>query len=319
MNYESANGVFPPHSMNAPVLSQTSLPMSWIPPLLQFTEAQPFFNALNFSLDLMGAGIGGHANSTVNTANLAILQCPSEDTWQPLRATGINGTYYGMTNYMGNYGGPGVIQICSGTIVPTNNKYMCPPGGTCYYQGAKWAPVTIASIRDGTSNTGLISERLIGINTSAFTRASINAKRGTFRSPQGVSYPSTFQGALNFVKACQSIPGSQGTRFGGGPGQMWAATFPIWLVITSYNHFGPPNDINCTNPGEPASMDSNSPYAGYYVAPEGSAPPNSNHPGGVVEAFADGSVHFMKDSINPQTWWALGTRAGNEVISADQY
>ncbi|WP_233579094.1 DUF1559 domain-containing protein [Tautonia sociabilis] len=318
MNYESTNGVVPPHSMNPSVTTQTLLPMSWIPPLLQYTEAQPFFNALNFNVDLMGTGFGGWANSTVTTANLNILQCPSEDTWQPLRATGMNGTYYGMTNYMGNYGGPGVIATASGTIVPTKNFMMC-PSSNCYYPGAKWGPVTIASIRDGTSNTGLISERLIGIGTSNFTRASAEARRGTFRSPQGVSYPSNAQGALTFVQACQSIPGSQGTRFGGGPGQMWAATFPIWLVITSYNHFGTPNQMNCTNPGEPASMDTNSPYAGYYVAPLGSAPPNSNHPGGVNVAFADGSVHFVKDSVAPQTWWALGTRAGGEVVSADQY
>ena len=45
----------------------------------------------------------------------------------------------------------------------------------------------------------------------------------------------------------------------------------------------------------------------------------SNHPGGVNVLFADGSVRFIKDSINPQTWMALGTRANGEVISSDSY
>ena len=45
----------------------------------------------------------------------------------------------------------------------------------------------------------------------------------------------------------------------------------------------------------------------------------SNHPGGVNVAMADGSVRFVKDTINRQTWWALGTRAGGEVLSADSY
>ena len=45
----------------------------------------------------------------------------------------------------------------------------------------------------------------------------------------------------------------------------------------------------------------------------------SNHPGGVNVGFADGSVKFIKDSVNLQTWWALGSRNGGEVISADQY
>ena len=35
--------------------------------------------------------------------------------------------------------------------------------------------------------------------------------------------------------------------------------------------------------------------------------------------FGDGSVKFIKDSINLQTWRALGTRAGGEVVSADSY
>ena len=45
----------------------------------------------------------------------------------------------------------------------------------------------------------------------------------------------------------------------------------------------------------------------------------SNHPGGVNVMFADGSVRFVKDSIGPQTWMALGTRANGEVISSDSY
>jgi hypothetical protein len=35
--------------------------------------------------------------------------------------------------------------------------------------------------------------------------------------------------------------------------------------------------------------------------------------------MADGSVRFIKGSIAMNIWWGLGTRAGGEVISADQY
>ena len=45
----------------------------------------------------------------------------------------------------------------------------------------------------------------------------------------------------------------------------------------------------------------------------------SNHPGGVNVCFCDGSVRFVKDTVNVQTWWAIGTRNQAEVVSSDQY
>jgi hypothetical protein len=35
--------------------------------------------------------------------------------------------------------------------------------------------------------------------------------------------------------------------------------------------------------------------------------------------FTDGSVRFVKDTVNPSIVRALITRAGGEVISADSY
>ncbi|MDR3637256.1 MAG: DUF1559 domain-containing protein [Isosphaeraceae bacterium] len=45
----------------------------------------------------------------------------------------------------------------------------------------------------------------------------------------------------------------------------------------------------------------------------------SRHPGGANFLFGDGSVHFLKSSINPIPWRAMATRNYNEVISADSY
>jgi prepilin-type processing-associated H-X9-DG protein len=46
---------------------------------------------------------------------------------------------------------------------------------------------------------------------------------------------------------------------------------------------------------------------------------SSKHPGGVNALFADGSVHFVKNSVSPVIWRALGSIAGGEVISSDNY
>ena len=45
----------------------------------------------------------------------------------------------------------------------------------------------------------------------------------------------------------------------------------------------------------------------------------SFHPGGANALFVDGSVHFLKDVASVPFIAALVTRAGGEIISADQY
>ena len=324
MNYESSNACFPLHSQNQSTGGNLGT-AGWIAGTLQFTEQTPLFNALNFSVDMLSSNTyGGWANSTVALLNVAILQCPSESlTGQgqyPFLATG---QFYGMSNYAGNYGGPGPISLMSGTIIPANNNEFgsAPlpgsntPGPNSYGMGT-WAPVKIASITDGTSNTGLVSERLLGIHspypasttalgTANFNRCAIHSGISTAGLNTGPA------GALLMYQACANT--STFIRFCGSAEQ-WLGAVPSWLMWQSYNHFGTPNQINCTN-----DADSYVTLASYYVTPLGSAPPGSNHPGGVNVAFADGSVHFIKNSVAPNTWWALGSRNLGEVISSDAY
>lgn len=40
----------------------------------------------------------------------------------------------------------------------------------------------------------------------------------------------------------------------------------------------------------------------------------SRHPGGVNTVMCDGSVRFVTDYVNSNTWSALGTMDGGEVI-----
>jgi prepilin-type N-terminal cleavage/methylation domain-containing protein/prepilin-type processing-associated H-X9-DG protein len=329
MNYESSNQCFPMQAQNPGGNNTGITTPSWICGLLQFTEATPQFNALNFSVDIIGGTtIGGFANSTVTCSNLAMLLCPSESRSTPQYPGPVTGTFAGMTNYMGNYGGPGVISPMSGTILPANNSLIGSAAslfngtaGPNYYAGASWAPVRIASITDGTSNTGLISERLIGIPYpypgTIVALGMSNLNRCSIHSPTAAAQGSGQAGALQMYQACSSANGTTFIRYCGG-GELWAGAFPSWLMWQSYNHFGTPNQINCTNPADPNDPGGSNPV-GYYVTPIGSAPPGSNHPGGVNCAFADGSVHFIKNSIAPQTWWGLGSRNLGEVVSSDAY
>jgi prepilin-type N-terminal cleavage/methylation domain-containing protein/prepilin-type processing-associated H-X9-DG protein len=326
MNYESTNSCFPMQSQNASPTTQVDVVPSWIPGLLQFTEAVPLYNALNFSVDMIGGGFGGYANSTATCSSISVLLCPSESLNVGQYQFPNGTTYYGRTNYMGNYGGPGVISLMSGTIIPANNwmigtatNLLNGSAGLNLYPGASWGPVKIASITDGTSNTGLLSERLMGIGgayPATVSAAGSNATRCSIHSPTGAAQGSGPAGALQMYQACANAPGTQGIRYCGN-GELWAGAFPDYLVWQSYNHFGTPNQINCTNTSD--TTDHNSIWAGYYVTAIGSAPPSSLHPGGVNVAFSDGSVHFIKNTVAPNTWWALGSRGLGEVISSDAY
>jgi prepilin-type processing-associated H-X9-DG protein len=43
------------------------------------------------------------------------------------------------------------------------------------------------------------------------------------------------------------------------------------------------------------------------------------NPGGINVLFADGGVRFVRDGIDRMVWWSLGTKAGGEIVSSDQY
>jgi len=44
---------------------------------------------------------------------------------------------------------------------------------------------------------------------------------------------------------------------------------------------------------------------------------SSYHPGGVNVLFMDGSVRFIKNSVNYKTWLSIATTAESETVSSD--
>jgi prepilin-type processing-associated H-X9-DG protein len=120
------------------------------------------------------------------------------------------------------------------------------------------------------------------------------------------------QQAQALYSACNSIPGTQtlATNTGYWCGFTWNGMNAWGANFNSYNHWNTPNKWSCI------SANSSDPSTG---GPMDMITASSNHPGGVNSCFCDGSVHFIKDSINLQTWWGLGTRNMGEVIGSDQY
>jgi prepilin-type N-terminal cleavage/methylation domain-containing protein/prepilin-type processing-associated H-X9-DG protein len=306
-NYVSQNSVLPMQTLY-PTAQFDSWGWSygWGLSLLPHMEQQPAFNAFNFSLGIFGNGSGftyQHGNDTVTQMQIAAFICPSDGQKR------MPASPYGGTSYVGNYGGPGQFAAAgqpaafSGTIIPN--------GWTTYKD---IGPIGIEAIRDGTSNTAMYSERLLGIvGSPTVTLNSTDAKRAIFNVAAGSSGANTgATGANLLIAACKSLPGSTPSVRSDGNGYTWFAGYPWHIAVNAYTHVGAPNSTSCNNTSDQGGWLS-------FTGPLGSAPPNSNHPGGVNMCMADGSVRFVKDSVAPSTFWAIGTRNGGEVVSADSY
>jgi prepilin-type N-terminal cleavage/methylation domain-containing protein/prepilin-type processing-associated H-X9-DG protein len=305
-NYVSQVGSFPASLvLNNTVLDAGSWLdyLCWSAAILPQLEQSPLYNALNFSIYL-----DHPANTTVAYTQLAVLLCPSESiTQRP-------GSPFGTLNYASNFGGPAPIQQWTGILVPAKPPITDP--FTTWVNGNN-AYFGFASITDGTSNTAMFSEKLLGLLSDVdVNRNSIYAIRSEFTAavdlPTSVIDTGNMQLALRFVQACNSIPGTQIDTIGAsnGNGWCWLFSWPEFSTSENYSHFMTPNTLSCTYPSDPFPG-----WGGVFAA----VTATSNHPGGVNVGMGDGSVRFIKNSVNLQTWWALGSRNLGEVISSDAY
>ena len=89
-------------------------------------------------------------------------------------------------------------------------------------------------------------------------------------------------------------------------------TLPDWIrkhQLCSFHGLSNPPCVNGTTNQYPTG----------YVSGSVAMAARSRHPGGVNVCFADGSVKFIKNTVNPITYSALSSTKGGEVVSADAY
>jgi prepilin-type N-terminal cleavage/methylation domain-containing protein/prepilin-type processing-associated H-X9-DG protein len=254
-NYESTHGVLP-----AGQIPQTAY--SALTRLLPFAEQQPLYAALNFDLPH-----DNPVNNTVRLASISMFVCPS-DAPNPLPERG------GATNYMYNKGSGIVWQRATGP-----NASLRDPDGPFYFDA--W--VKLAYIKDGTSNTGFFSERVLTDGSNAI----VSPLEDVFFARTS---PTTADEAVQMCRALDiNDLNNQFPLFMGAP----------WLHGQhAYLHTDVPGARSC----------------GFFLVSRASMPPSSRHPGGVNMLLGDGSVRFVKSTINLATWRALGSRAGGEVL-----
>jgi prepilin-type N-terminal cleavage/methylation domain-containing protein/prepilin-type processing-associated H-X9-DG protein len=314
-NYLSQQGVFPPFAENySGVGYWQAWPIGWTGAMLGQLEQNAMYNSLNFIY-----GTWDSQNTTVSESAVSTLVCPSEDRGAP----NWPGT---KLNYMANLGGPPDIATFSGVIVglkndARGNSGCCTnaqfPGG---YTSPNCGSFGTEGIPDGTSNTAMISERLVGLYnwSAAVYPGNRLALRFLFNTSFTVNLDSQNGAeALQFVQTCKGMPGTTSANISstGYLGFLWpSAALNTNEANSGYNHFMTPNQLSCMA-GNSQDGTGNPALGGIQDATTAT----SNHPGGVNVGLADGSVRFVKDSIGVQTWWALGSRNQAEVISSDSY
>ena len=329
---QTLDNVVPPGATGSGKTPPTGAPLQWFTPwaaaLLPNMDAQPFYSALNFNLPMFEytPPIYG-ANTTVALTSISTFLCPSESfTKSPsfaLSGTGFTGQF-AVSNYAGNYGGPANIRACSGTIVPVtgNNLVFSTMKTNGEIAPTTAGPVRIQMIIDGASNTALFSEHLLFFAPSgspvdpSVTPGGNNAKRGLFPTTFGVVLDQVNSAnALAFAAACKSLPKNTAASSESAFGWAWLLSLDYATANNAYSHVNSPNGLSCTGTATATSFTSNSQWGGIGAA----ITATSNHPGGVNVGFCDGSVKFVKDSIDLPTWWALGSRNGKEIIGSDAY
>jgi prepilin-type N-terminal cleavage/methylation domain-containing protein/prepilin-type processing-associated H-X9-DG protein len=284
-NYHSSNDTFPPAvfsfaSGDTNLWGQTAR-------LLGFLEQQNLFNSINFSLGVKDPGVA----TVVQTQVMAFL-CPS-DFDRMTDSTNTNDFVgYGRINYQAN-GGNDTGTLNAALTVETNNGVF-----------VAFKTIGLAAITDGSSNTALFSERVLG--DGAPNTVSVP---GDWFS---ITPPSSNKADVYATCVALNPLGVTGdTNQNSYGGRTWITGY---YTATRYNHLIPPNRISCAFNDVGATTIASATNEGATASTA-----SSRHPGGVNVLFADGSIHFVKNSISNVTWWALGSRNGGEVVSSDAY
>jgi prepilin-type N-terminal cleavage/methylation domain-containing protein/prepilin-type processing-associated H-X9-DG protein len=314
-NYESAFGSFPWGA--GPTLDCYWGPLALIAP---FMEQGQVFNSINFIWG--GANVSGPriyypagarvpVNLTALRLRLNVAQCPSD------AREGLS-TAVGHSNYHGNQGAIPIANAVDfdglfGVVEGTNDPFLQPQT-----PGPQGFTVKISDVKDGTSNTAAFTERIKGLGSSNNDTIDGESPSTSYYLMQsatnGTATPPAGQNWYNVIQTTYTNCQTSTTLYNGTPAAGVTATSQVamgtyWWMGRAYSgryaHVMPPNSKQCTTGG-----------INYGEEAMG---PSSKHPGGANLAFGDGSVRFVKGTVTPQVWWALGSREGGEIISADQY
>jgi prepilin-type N-terminal cleavage/methylation domain-containing protein/prepilin-type processing-associated H-X9-DG protein len=319
-NYVSANGALPPVSVDCPASNCNYGPLPNNSPyphqnwsqharLLPFLEQVPLYNAINWDFgarrsdgdvvytdsnppDGAAGGNDSIPQMTVLVTTISLFLCPSDGN------PGSSGTFFvgggnkpvGASNYACNIG---LNRRINGWQLNGPN-----------YVASDWdrtvnGTTNMATFRDGTSQTAIFSEWIKG--QAVASGIARNGLAEVYNLGQNSNFfPTDYQ----FMQLCNTVPITSANQQWQWKGEWWG-----YGATMIYSHTQTPNRTSCVY------HDINQDGRGTITMIAAS----SNHPGGVNVLFMDGSVRFVKSTVNYKPWYALATPNNGEILSSEDY
>ena len=288
-NYESSFKCFP-----ALTGSSSFSPQARVLPFIEQANLQ---NLIDFRQPLfVGPAFAAQLNPLFAVPAGTVVPtflCPS-DAIEPRRPTtlagGAPGTF-AATNYM--------FSLGSGTSTHYDDRYRT--DGIVWENS--WA--RFSDIVDGTSNTVMMSETLIGDNLTSTTLPPVGMPHrktaswgGSSSNPVGV--PGFRLGGATITNPDLAAIVPTITSFRGSRAEAWIRGVPFSVVTNGY-------------------LTPNSRIPDVNVHGRGWFAPRSLHTGGAQIALCDGSVRMLNDNVDRATQWSVFSRNGGEVANSDAF
>ncbi|MDZ4850704.1 MAG: DUF1559 domain-containing protein [Pirellulaceae bacterium] len=311
-NYEYSFRTLPTQYLGAkeaPRYCQTGF-TSWVVPILPQLEQFALVQLIDSHVGMADSGrqlsLSGystvtlsstHPNAKAAATKLPLVLCPSD----PVRASSAIGSANASAgSYTANTGWPMGASVSNSSEASLETNGAIGLFNSKFIESWHVEHVTFASFLDGTSNTALIAERVIN---------SVNASQ----TPFGLSYgriDKLHQGMFSFcggsltkrtldrwISYCEGVS-MPDAHYSAPIGNGWISGWSN--VGNTYMHVFTPNKRNCHIYGGEGN--------GNNIVTAG-----SRHIDGVNVAMADASVRYITQSIDQNTWWAIGSRNGGEA------
>lgn len=250
--------------------------------LLPYFEQDNLHKLVDFNIASSPRNPLADALKPAASTPVKIFICPSDPAPASTTITDVGGgaLVSAGSNYAGNFGS-GVAA--DGVSIGDTHPSFTDGGGVLRVGGR----INISSITDGTSNTVAFGEttRGDGVSTGSGLLEGNNLKRFRLQAPSAADI--------------QATANAKSGTWNSGRAVIWLRGVPPTGAIM--NGFLPPNSSSPDVVGQSAKITATRSY----------------HTGGVNILMADGSVRFLRDSVNLAAYHAAWTRAGGEVANLD--